>query len=137
MTHDFPNEKISANDYITKNFQYKEFFCKGIKPPPEYANNVMACAEQLQRVRDLIKKPIIITSAYRTKTYNTAIGGAAASEHLTASAVDSHAVGLNIKIYLAYLIRYTNFNGFCIGTGRSPYNLIHADHRPNWWVDVY
>ena len=128
---------MNPEDKLTPNFRYREFFCHGIEPPAEYFNNVMACAEQLQRVRDLIKKPIIITSAYRTKTYNTAIGGAAASEHLTASAVDSHAVGLNIKIYLAYLIRYTNFNGFCIGTGRSPYNLIHADHRPNWWVDVY
>ena len=99
MTHDFPNEKISANDYITKNFKYKEFWQGNIEPPPEYANNVMACAEQLQRVRDLIKKPIIITSAYRTKSYNTAIGGAKASQHLTASAVDSHAVGLDIRIY--------------------------------------
>ena len=122
---------------LTKNFKYSEFFCKGIEPPAEYFNNVMQCALQLQKVRDIIKKPIIITSAYRTKEYNASIGGKKASQHLTANAVDSNAVGMDIRVYLTFLVRYTNFQGFCIGTGRSPYNLIHADLRTKFWVDVY
>jgi len=132
---------MKPNDYLTGNskggFKYKEFFCHGIEPPAEYFNNVMQCAINLQHVRDLIKKPIIITSAYRTKEFNASIGGAKNSQHLTANAVDSHVVGLDIRIYLSYLIRYTLFEGFCIGTGKSPYNLIHADLRNKFWVDVY
>jgi len=125
------------NTLLTANFKYKEFWQGWIEPPEQYFDNVMKCALQLQKVRDIIKKPIIITSAYRTKQYNTAIGGAKASQHLTANAVDSHAVGLDIRIYLAYLIRYTDFQGFCIGSGVSPHNLIHADLRKSFWVDVY
>ena len=99
----------------------------------------MACAAQLQKVRDIIKKPIIITSAYRTKQHNTEIGGAKYSQHLTASAVDSHAVGMDLRIYVVYLARYTNFGGFCIGSedGHDQHNLIHADLREKFWVDVY
>ena len=139
MTTNFPYEKTSANDYITKNFQYKEFWQGSIEPPPEYANNVFACAIELQKVRDIIKKPITITSAYRTKQWNTQIGGALHSQHLTASAVDSHAIGLDLRIYLVYLVRYTNFGGFCIGRndGIPGHNLIHADLRTKFWVDVY
>jgi uncharacterized protein YcbK (DUF882 family) len=141
MTYDYPYEKGTTPepDYkLTPNFRYREFFCHGIEPPEKYFDNVMQCAIQLQKVRDLIKKPIIITSAYRTKEYNAKIGGAKYSQHLTASAVDSHAKGLDIKIYLTYLVRYaTEFNGFCIGNGISPHNLIHADLRDKFWVDVY
>jgi hypothetical protein len=133
-----PNEYLTGNA-TTGGFKYKEFFCKGIEPPAEYFNNVMQCALQLQKVRDLIKKPIIITSAFRTKAWNTQIGGALHSQHLTASAIDSHAIGLDLRIYLVYLVRYTNFGGFCIGRndGISGHNLIHADLRTNFWVDVY
>jgi hypothetical protein len=99
----------------------------------------MACATQLQKVRDIIKKPIIITSAYRTKQHNTEIGGAKYSQHLTGCAVDSHAVRINLMVYFTYLVRYTNFNGFCIGRedGLLQHNLIHADLRKKFWVDVY
>lgn len=129
--------QMNYNEHLTLNFIYGEFWCKGTEPPEQYFNSVLACAVELQKVRDLIKKPIIITSAYRTKEYNTAIGGALHSNHLTASAVDSHAVGLDIRIYLTYLVRYTLFNGFCIGSGVSPQNLIHADLRNKFWVATY
>ncbi len=133
---------MNPNDYLTGNsrtggFKYKEFFGHGIEPPAEYFDNVMQCALNLQKVRDLIKKPIIITSAYRTKQWNTQIGGAKYSQHLTASAVDSHAVGLDLRIYAIYLARYaTGFNGFCIGSYIKN-DLIHADLRTKFWVDYY
>ena len=128
---------MNPNDLLTPNFRYKEFWQGWEEPPEKYFNNVMKCAVELQKVRDIIKRPIIITSAYRTKAYNTSIGGAKASQHLTANAVDSHATTLDIRIYLTYLVRYTNFMGFCIGSGISPQNLIHADLRESFWVDVY
>ena len=130
---------MNPNDNLTANFKFKEFFCRGIEPPVEYFDNVMACATELQKVRDIIKKPIIITSAYRTKAHNTAIGGALHSNHLTASAVDSHAVGLDLRSYVVYLARFTGFGGFCIGRNDDipGHNLIHADLRDKFWVDVY
>ena len=128
---------MNPNDLLTPNFRYKEFWQGWEEPPEKYFNNVMKCAIELQKVRDIIKKPIIITSAYRTKQYNAVIGGTKHSRHLTALAVDSHAVRMDIRIYLVYLVRYTNFDGFCIGSGVSPHNLIHADFPPSFWVDTY
>jgi hypothetical protein len=128
-------DTMNPNSYLTLNFKYKEFWQGSIEPPAQYFNNVIACATQLQIVRDIIGKPIIITSAYRTLEHNEEIGGAKFSMHLTASAVDSHAIGLDLRIYLAYLIKYTNFGGFCIGNTTK--NLIHADLRQVFWVDVY
>lgn len=127
---------MNANTKLTANFSYGEFFCKGIEPPQQYFNNILKCATELQKVRDIIRKPIIITSGYRSKAHNTAIGGAKYSQHLTGSAADSHAVGLDLRIYAVYLARYTNFGGFCIGSYQKN-DLIHADLRDKFWVSVY
>ncbi len=130
------DNNMNANEHLTLNFTYGEFFCRGIEPPAIYFENIKRCAEELQKVRTLIGKPIIITSAYRTKEWNTLIGGAKYSQHLTANAVDSHAIGLDLRIYLVYLVRYTNFGGFCIGS-HIKNDLIHSDLRTKFWVDVY
>ena len=44
--------------------------------------------DKLQQLRDMINKPIIITSGYRCKAYNKHIGGADNSPHLTGEASD-------------------------------------------------
>lgn len=42
----------------------------------------------LQPVRDLIKKPMIITSGFRNSTVNKLVGGVSNSQHLYGQAVD-------------------------------------------------
>ena len=48
----------------------------------------------LQPIRDLIKKPMIITSGYRCKEVNKLIGGAENSQHLKGQAVDFKIQGM-------------------------------------------
>ena len=116
---------------LTKNFKLSEF--QGNDPiPQDYIGNVKEVAIQLQKVRDLLGKPIIITSGYRSPAHNKKIGGATYSQHLTGKAVDSKMVGVNVNKYLAYLVRYTSFNGFGIAN-----SYIHCDTRPNFTVWVY
>lgn len=74
---------------LTKNFNLEEFHCKdGTKVPKEYINNVLRLAQNLQKLRDYIKEPIIVISGYRTREYNKKIGGKIQSKHLDGTAAD-------------------------------------------------
>ena len=90
---------------LTKNFELEEFACKdGTPVPKRYYENCKELAENLQVLRDSLGVPLVVLSGYRTVKHNKKIGGASASFHLTASAVDLKAVGLpTYKIYMRIL----------------------------------
>lgn len=50
--------------------------------------NLKKTAEGMQLIRDLLGKPIFITSGYRSPTLNRAIGGSTSSHHCFGYAVD-------------------------------------------------
>ena len=45
-------------------------------------------AAMLQRIRDTLKAPITVTSAYRCRQLNTAVGGVTSSDHILGCAAD-------------------------------------------------
>lgn len=57
-------------------------------PPPEVVPRLQATAEMLQRIRDTLQRPVIVTSAYRSPAVNRAVGGVSSSDHLTGQAAD-------------------------------------------------
>jgi len=74
---------------LEKNFKLKEFKCRdGTPVPEELMDNVELLAKNLQVIRDYIESPLVIISGYRTKKYNTRIGGARRSQHMLAKAGD-------------------------------------------------
>lgn len=74
---------------LTENFNLDEFHCKdGTSVPEELLPNVIELANNLQVLRDKIKYPIHINSAYRTPEYNTKIDGAKNSQHIQGKAAD-------------------------------------------------
>jgi uncharacterized protein YcbK (DUF882 family) len=80
---------------LTENFDSSEFACKDGTPVPEnLLCNVQELAENLQVLRDDVKKPVNIQSGFRTKSHNTKVGGAARSQHLIAKAADIKIPGL-------------------------------------------
>ena len=89
-------------------------------------------AVELQKVRTLLGKPIVINSGWRSVQHNTNIGGASSSQHLTGKAADSRCIGVNTYEYLTYLVRYTNLNGFGIAK-----TYVHTDTRDNFTVWIY
>jgi len=81
---------------MTKNFKRQEFFCKcGCSIPDRIQSNVWALAQELQVLRDEVKKPIKIMSGYRCKTHNTKVGGAKQSQHMTGRAADIIVEGMD------------------------------------------
>lgn len=124
---------------LTKNFEYGEFWSgsiRGVKiePPIEFFERIEKMATELQKVRDYIKRPIIITSGYRTPEWNKRVGGVSNSYHTQGLAVDSRAVGIRVYNYALYLAKLTDFKGFGINIKK---NFVHADLRQKFTVFRY
>lgn len=81
---------------LTKHFTLEEFTRSktaeklGIKNCPNKSAimNLEYTAKQLEKIRDYIKKPIIITSGFRSPKLNKAVGGVKNSYHLKGRAAD-------------------------------------------------
>jgi hypothetical protein len=57
-------------------------------PSPEVVANLLRLAKMLEKVRALLKKPIHISSGYRSPALNARIGGSPRSAHLDGRAAD-------------------------------------------------
>ena len=74
-----------ANVKITEHFKVKEFACKD-ESPIVFVDEYLAVL--LEILRKTIKKPVIITSGYRTPEHNKKVGGAKYSFHMRGMAAD-------------------------------------------------
>jgi hypothetical protein len=88
---------MKLEDITTKNFHYSEFFYSKTAKEKNINNttsnkailkNLVYTASQIQKIRELLKKPIIITSGYRCEYLNKLVGGSVNSYHLIGQAVD-------------------------------------------------
>ena len=80
----------------------------------------------LQPIRDLIGKPMIITSGYRNKEVNKLVNGKSNSQHLKGQAADFIIKGLSVK-YIIDLIRSSNIE----------YDQLIEEHSYNsQWVHI-
>lgn len=89
----------------------------------------------LDELRVFVKRPITITSSYRSKEYNKSIGGAKTSQHLQGKAVDIYTrnwTGVDKRRLIEFCIEYD----LSFGIAK---NFIHVDMRsntPTFW-DYY
>ncbi len=129
---------MNANDNLTPNFKWKEFFSQGVTPPPDSMyQEILMLAIELQKVRSFLGKPIYITSGYRTVAYNNhliALGypASANSYHMKGMAVDSKVNSISTRDYALYLMHLTNFNSVGIGNG-----FVHCDLRDKFTIIHY
>jgi len=115
---------------ITKNFNLNEFKCRdGTYVPEELIENVTLLCENLQALRDKLKKPIRVISGYRSPKYNRRIGGARRSQHMTAKAADIKVPGMTpaeVKNVIVDLIKDGKMMKGGIGLYRT---FTHYDVR--------
>ncbi|MCH5226836.1 MAG: peptidase M15 [Muribaculaceae bacterium] len=91
------NNDTQDSLYITENFKWNELIFSstasryGIKNIPnenQSANLRRLCIEILQPIRTKYGEPIRITSGFRCKALNSAVGGVSNSQHLNGEAAD-------------------------------------------------
>ena len=87
---------------ISENFSLEEFtFSQTASrngwdntPPESVAMNLIRIANLLEQVRSVTGKPIQVTSGYRSKTLNQAIGSSETSQHRLGCAADIKVAGM-------------------------------------------
>ena len=116
---------------MTKNFSIGEFECKcGCIMPDEVLYNVVKLVNQLQTIRDVIKTPIQINSAYRCKKHNKAIGGSVSSQHILGKAADIVVRGYDPSLEIYPLIEELIKEGLILQGGLGDYSTFtHYDIR--------
>tara|TARA_R100000951_G_scaffold66786_1_gene56415 strand:- start:593 stop:985 length:393 start_codon:yes stop_codon:yes gene_type:complete len=118
---------------MTKNFTKEEFDCNcdcGVcEMPINVYHNVVKVANQLQVLRDELKKPIHINSAYRSEEYNAKVGGVKTSQHLMGKAADISIKGL-LPLEIYKTIERLIENGDMLQGGLGLYDtFVHYDIR--------
>ena len=82
---------------LTNNFNLDEFNKHGFALNETILKNLQELAKNLQVLRDEVKKPIKITSGYRSPEHNAKVGGAKSSKHITGEAADLKIEGYTPK----------------------------------------
>jgi len=115
---------------MTKNFSKEEFDCNdGSEMPINIYHNMIKVANQLQVLRDELKKPIHINSAYRSEDYNKQIGGVKNSQHIMGRAADIAIKGMT-PIEVSKVIERLISNGDMLQGGIGIYSsFVHYDIR--------
>ena len=73
-------------------------------PTQEEIRNLGALAQNvLQPLRDMLGKPITITSGFRNKLLNQKVGGASNSQHLYGQAADIIVLGMKVEDLYNYI----------------------------------
>lgn len=119
---------MEYTDYLTDNFTWGEFWSnslsgKRIEPPQEYYDNIFKVATELQKIRDIVDRPIRVNSGWRSVQWNKVIGGSSKSMHLTGEGADISCY-IPIDQLVFYAGRETIFKGIGIAN-----KFLHLDTR--------
>jgi len=121
---------------LSKSFKVKEFACK------DGSDTILVddrLVEQLQKIRDFFKIPVLIRSGYRTEAYNTRIGGARGSYHCKGMAADIDVGTGPAEVDPRIVAMFAQGIGMQ-GVGRYIYadgqKWVHVDTRTNdsFWI---
>jgi uncharacterized protein YcbK (DUF882 family) len=115
---------------LTPNFNKKEFASRdGAGMPESVWANIKVLAAQLEALRNHLKKPINITSGYRSINYNQVCKGVKGSQHTLGKASDIQIKGMKPKkVYEA--IEKLIEKGLMVEGGLGLYDtFVHYDIR--------
>jgi uncharacterized protein YcbK (DUF882 family) len=131
--------KLSDNFYLDEFTKSNVAAKRGIKntPSDEAVENMTAlCANVLQRVRDIVGKPVCISSGYRSGELNEAVGGAPESQHARGEAADIYCKGVNARnlfsliqslgIEFDQLILYPTFVHVSYSEGKNRKQVLYS-----------
>lgn len=119
---------------MTENFKKSEFVCKcgKCKVIPELLkDNVWYLANELEKIRAALGRPIIINSGIRCPGHNRRIGGVSNSKHLYGRAVDIKVKDMRAKDLYNFIKRLNEMKLVYIGYIQLYENkgFVHYDIR--------
>lgn len=107
----------------TSNEQYKKL---NLLKAQEQMGKMYMLAGFAERVREIIGKPMIITSGYRCPELNKAIGGALTSQHIFCEAIDFVVKGLRPEdIFNRIVTSDLKYNQIIIERNKSGSQWVH------------
>lgn len=108
---------------------------KGVSnmPTPEHLENFKLLAEKVfEPIREHFKVPIHISSGYRSKELNKAIGGSSSSQHLLGQAIDidmdGTPNGITNKMIFDFIMKNLNFDQLI---NEFDYSWVHVSYNSN------
>lgn len=126
---------------ITKNFSYEELVhsntAKAKKidntPSPRHKQNLIdSCINLWQPARDILGKPMKVSSGYRSPALNKAVGGSSTSAHSYGFAIDFTAPEFgNTKDIVRKLVEEFNKRGI-----KWDQIILEFPSSPNSWVHL-
>lgn len=107
----------------TSNEQYKKL---NLLKAQEQMGKMYMLAGFAERVREIVGKPLIITSGYRCPELNKAIGGALTSQHLFCEAIDFVVKGMRPEdIFNRIVTSDLKYNQIIIERNKSGSQWVH------------
>jgi zinc D-Ala-D-Ala carboxypeptidase len=98
-------------------------------PTEDHLEKLLMTAELLERVREVLDCPVIVTSGYRCMRLNLAVGGVTSSDHARGQAADIVAPGFGTPYEVAKKLAPL-VSGLGIG------QLIHESINGKSWVHI-
>ncbi|MGL5711955.1 MAG: D-Ala-D-Ala carboxypeptidase family metallohydrolase [Paraclostridium sp.] len=126
--------EVSAQTKISKYFCYADVFysatagARGVRNgcSGKFLKVFKETASSLDRLREVLGRPITINSWYRNKQVNDAVGGAKASDHMQGRATDITVSGLTPKqVYDAVIASDFPFHKLIVYS-----SFVHISHVP-------
>lgn len=125
---------MSDNIQLTPHFKFSELAGTSVEKYKKL--NLLKAQEQMgkmymlagfaERVREIIGKPMIITSGYRCPELNKAIGGALTSQHIFCEAIDFVVKGLRPEdIFNRIVTSDLKYNQIIIERNKSGSQWVH------------
>ncbi|MFB2980877.1 D-Ala-D-Ala carboxypeptidase family metallohydrolase [Microseira sp. BLCC-F43] len=104
--------------------------CTRVPLTNQIVQNIYIIAKEFGEIREKAGSPLIVTSGYRPRSVNRAVGGASHSQHIQGLAIDFKPAPGGISLnQLWEIVRATAKTGG-VGDGRKR-GFIHRDRRPN------
>ena len=126
--------KLSQHLDLSEVTRSNEAKRKGISnmPTSEHIENFKKLAENIfEPIRKHFGVPIMISSGYRSKELNKAIGGATTSQHLLGQAIDidmdGTPNGVTNKMVFDYIKAHLNFDQLI---NEFDYSWVHVSYNP-------
>lgn len=109
----------------TKNFKVSELACKCEGLCDKSGQMSLGFMIKVQKIRELVARPMRITSAYRCEAHNEAVGGSKTSYHRLGRAIDIECTESDFRADLIHAA----YKAGCYGVGLSG-GFVHIDDRP-------